>query len=129
MEPGNWDQIYTYNLIYLTMTSECSFMPHARLFVISWQQFTLSLSQTSPVFMFLQYKSFENTGKRINCLLQAISRFTTVFFTHFKNSMSFLSNSKLSSAKSSVWKSVKFVVRESVIHGFSSGFISTRLRL
>ena len=65
--------------------------------------------------MCLQYKSFENTGKRRNCSLQAISTFPMVFSTHLENFLPFSSNMKCSLQTFSVWKGLKFVVPKRVI--------------
>ena len=48
----------------------------------------------------LQYKSYENTGKRTDCSKRAISPFPTVFSTLSKNFLPFFSNVKLSSSNS-----------------------------
>ena len=57
----------------------------------------LTISQTSPDFNVLQYKSFENTAGKGEI---APSPFPTVFSTSFENLMPFSSNSKLLSANS-----------------------------
>ena len=48
------------------------------------------LSQINPVFM--QYKPFENTGKRRNCSSPAISTFPTLFSNSLDNILPFSSN-------------------------------------
>ena len=63
----------------------------------------LTLSQTNPIFMYLQYKSFENTlSKGEIARYKQISSFPTVFsfFTCFVNFLPFSSNFKLSYANS-----------------------------
>ena len=58
--------------------------------------------------------SFENTEKRRNCSLRAISPFPRVFSTCLKNFLPF-SNLKLSSANSfGMEESIKFVIWERV---------------
>ena len=61
----------------------------------------LTLSQTSPGFYVPAVQVFwKHCGKRLNCSLRTISPFPTVFSTRLKNFLPFLSNLKLSSAKS-----------------------------
>ena len=60
---------------------------------------TLTLSQTSPGFTCLQYKSFENTvGKGEIAHSEQFLLFPTVFSTSLENFLRFSSSSKLSSA-------------------------------
>ena len=92
------------------VTSADTFEP-VKIFVI-WLSVKLSLyslplhlglwafPKQALVFTCLQYKSFENTGKRRKCMLQAISPFPTVFSTHLENIPPVSSNLKLSSANS-----------------------------
>ena len=61
----------------------------------------LTLSQTSPGFYMSAVLVFwKHCGKRRNSSSRAISPFPTMFFTRLENFLPFLSNLKLSSAKS-----------------------------
>ena len=60
----------------------------------------LTLSQTSPGFKCLQYKSFENTaGKGEIVRNEQFLLFPTVFSTHLESFLPFSSNLKLSFGK------------------------------
>ena len=91
-----------------------------------WQRFQLandfgcsfigrdSFPKQALVFTCLQYKSFENTGKRRNCWQQAVSHFPTVFSTLLDNFLPISSNLKLSPANFFSLEESKFVIWERV---------------
>ena len=75
---------------------------------------SLTLSQTSLGFTFLQYKSFENAvGKGEIARNEQFLLFPLCFLPLLENFLLFSLNLKLSSANS-VWKSLKFVIWERV---------------
>ena len=77
--------------------------------------FTLTLSQTSPVFYVSAVQLFwKHCGKRRICSEWAISPFPTVFSTRSDNFFPFSSNLELSSANCFSLEGYKFVVWERV---------------
>ena len=73
--------------------------------------YPLTLSQTSLVFTYLQYKSFENTGRKGEIALNKQFLLLPQFFLPiWRTFFRFLSSSKLSSANSFSSKGQKFVL-------------------